>query len=124
MKVTATQTVQLWNCLNQLPEINDPHSFFVYANLLCAVYLRKEVELWNSLTIDERQAIMNEEIEIPVRKVKLDELPPFIPDEAYQALEPIIDGKIPEPQPAQLAKLISMEAQNGKAKPAVRSDKD
>lgn len=123
MKVTATQTVQLWNCLNQLLEINDPHPFFGYAKRLCVVYLRKEVELWNSLSIAEREAIMNEKIEIPVRKVKLNELPPFIPDEAYQALEPIIDGKIPEPQPAQLAKLL-MEAQNGKAKPTVRPDKD
>lgn len=104
MQITAAQSVAIWNTLDQLMEINDPHPpFSGYAKRMCLVYLQKEIEIWNSLSVDERKSIADEKIQIGMRKLRVDELPPHVPDSAYEALKPILEGEIPKPKPAQLA---------------------
>lgn len=104
MQLTPVQIVAIWNSLNAIMEINDPHpSFTGYAKRICFVYLEKEIEIWNSLSVEERKAVMDTKLNIPITKLHVDSLPPYVPDEAYQALAPILEGEIPKPKPAQLA---------------------
>src|SRR5690625_7488175 len=87
MQLTAIQTVLIWNLLHELLEINDESpAFSGWAKRACYVYLQKEITVWNSLSEKEKEAVKDTKLEFPVTPLPVDQLPPHVPDDAYEML--------------------------------------
>mgnify|MGYP006875696900 CR=1 FL=1 len=111
MKITLEQTINLWNVLTEVKAIytarQQPVPDIVTANM---AYLRPEVRKWSELTDGERLAFLEAELEIPMVKIKKDQLP-TIPSDLKEALSIIVDGKLEDNKSA-LERLIE-ESKNG-----------
>ena len=74
MKLTPIQIVMLWNVINDLQAINDglPGAVSVFIRRFM-VYARPEVNIWNDLKMEERALVKDQQISLPVKKVKTSE---------------------------------------------------
>lgn len=93
MKLYPIQIIQTWNLLEDLEALNDPLSpgWRVFIKRF-RVYTRQDVMIWNDLSIEERKAIQNEEIELPLRKMK--KLPERVPVDRDDVLKLIYEGEV------------------------------
>ena len=108
MKIQIEKAVKLWNALSELKEINQALPSALSAN---AAYLRPEMAKWNELTIPERQSFIEAEIQVPLVKIKKEQLDQLrVPPDILPLLAPIIDGEIP-PHKTEIEKLL--ESKNG-----------
>lgn len=93
IKLTPIQTIELWNLLSDLHELSKAPEFTGWTKRIMA-YMRPEVKIWNSLSIEERRPIVENELQYPVEKINACFLPDVISQEQARVLEPVVDGEI------------------------------
>lgn len=103
IKLTATQTIQVWNILAG-KESSNPH-YTAWVKRLVS-YMKPEVELWNGLTKEEREVVKDSTLCYPVDKIEAKNLPELIYEEEAELLSLIAEGKI-KPYESQLKKALN-----------------
>lgn len=112
MKLTLEQCVTIWNVLNQLLDLNND----VSAKLKGAyVYLQPEIQTYYKLSVKERKAFKDAEINIPIVMITEEDLPPIMPYKLYEALNPIAEVPF-ENKKSQLEQLIEKRSNMKKVK--------
>lgn len=74
MKIKPIQLVQSWNALNETFELEenkkDPEFTTQAKRLRSNIKLRNEIQLWNELNTQERELVVDKEIEIDIEKIE------------------------------------------------------
>lgn len=94
IKLTATETVQVWNYLNDAYDLKKQDPIFTGWFKRLMTYMKPEIEIWNSLTIEERKANSDIQLSYPVDKIKAEHLPEVITKNEVEVLQKIAEGDI------------------------------
>ena len=112
IKLTALQTIEIWNLLSDLDGLSRSPEFTGWVKRLVA-YMRPEVKIWNSLSIEERKPIVENELQYPVEKINAEFLPDVITQEQAKVLEPVVDGEIQIYRSQLEQQIINQSRKNG-----------
>lgn len=120
-KLTPPQIVQIWNAINAVLSTNDrlPTKFDYHTKRFMR-NVKSEIEVWNGLSVEEREGLMDEEIEVPISQFSINDMPEYIPnagaDSVIDILKPLIID-FPEEEVKKesvLKSLIKEPVKNGK----------
>lgn len=94
IKLTAQETVFVWNILNEKYELRkDDPVFKVWFQRLTS-YMKPEIEIWNGLNEKERLANGAIELSFPVDKIEAEHMPELITKNEADILKKVVEGDI------------------------------
>ena len=93
IKLTPIQTVAIWNKLDELNGLSDDPVYTAWAHRMKA-YLRPEVIIWNGLSIEERNTILECQLQYQIEKLPAEYLPDFIVESDVKLLSLVTEGSI------------------------------
>jgi len=118
MKITLNQCLQVWNVLSELRAINESIPPKISGNM---AYLRSEVQKLSELSAEERKALADAEIDVPLQAITKDDLPAVMPPDFHEALNPIAKEEMTNEKTG-VEKLMESQ-KNGESKQKAKTNK-